>query len=290
MPELPEVEVTRRGIAPGLIGKRIDAVCVRNASLRWPVSETLCTNLTGLYVKTVERRGKFILIECHAPDEASNNHPGRPGGTVLVHLGMTGTLRLMSVATPPEAHDHVDLVLGERVLRYRDARRFGAILWHGEAEGPILNSRHFARLGVEPFSPDFLDEAGAALLFRKSRGKALAVKQFLLAGEAVVGVGNIYASESLFRARIDPRTAAGRIAFKRYASLADAIRVTLKAAIEKGGSTLRDFVGGDGVPGHFQQDYFVYGRAGLACRVCGTSVRLIRQGQRSTFFCARCQH
>ena len=290
MPELPEVEVTRRGIAPGLVGRRIDAVCVRNASLRWPVPDALSANLTGLHVKTVERRGKFILIECHAPDEAGDVHdPKRRGGTVLVHLGMTGTLRLMSATTPPEAHDHVDLVLGDRVLRYRDARRFGAVLWHGEAEGPILHSRHFARLGVEPFSPDFLDEAGAELLFRKSRGKTLAVKQFLLAGEAVVGVGNIYASESLFHARIDPRTAAGRIAFKRYASLADAIRVTLDAAIAKGGSTLRDFVGGDGAPGYFQQDYFVYGRAGQACRVCGTPVRLIRQGQRSTFFCGRCQ-
>ena len=290
MPELPEVEVTRRGIAPGLLGRRIDAVCVRNGLLRWPVPEALPTNLAGLHVKTVERRGKFILIECEAPIEAGANDPKRRGGTVLVHLGMTGTLRLMPVATPPEAHDHVDFVLGDRVLRYRDARRFGAVLWHGEGDGPILQSRHFARLGVEPFSPAFLDDAGAELLFRKSRGKTLAVKQFLLAGEAVVGVGNIYASESLFRARIDPCTAAGRIAFKRYVRLADAIRVTLSAAIEKGGSTLRDFVGGDGAPGYFQQDYFVYGRVGQACRVCGTPVRLVRQGQRSTFFCARCQH
>ena len=289
MPELPEVEVTRRGIAPGIAGRRIDAVAVRHAGLRSAVPANLAESLTGLQIETVDRRGQFILIRCVAPDGNAIAHTVPRGGTLLVHLGMTGTLRVMAADTPLRAHDHIDLILGDRILRFNDPRRFGLVLWHGDDQGPVLDSRHFRKLGVEPFSAAFDAARGGRLLFRLSRGRVVAIKQFLLAGEAVVGVGNIYASESLFRARIHPRTAAGRISLERYERLADAIRETLAAAIAKGGSTLRDFVGADGAAGYFQQDYFVYDRAGRPCRVCTTPIRAIRQGQRSSFYCPRCQ-
>ena len=284
MPELPEVEVTRRGIEPGVVGRTIDAVVVRQGDLRRPVPPMLAALLVGLTVVTVRRRGKFILIDCSEPATTSR------AGTLLIHLGMTGTLRVMPLGTPVRTHDHVDLVLGDRVLRFNDPRRFGLVLWHPSADGPVLDSPPFRKLGIEPFSDGFDAGRGGHLLHRLSRGRSLAVKPFLLAGEAVVGVGNIYASESLFRARIHPRTAAGRISLVRYVTLAAAIRDTLAAAIEKGGSTLRDFVGADGASGYFQLDYFVYDRTGEPCRVCGTPIRAIRQGQRSTFYCPTCQH
>ncbi len=284
MPELPEVEVTRRGIEPGVVGRRIDAVVVRHAELRRAVPATLGDVVTGTLIETVRRRGKFILVDCRAQDSTS------VVGTLLIHLGMTGTLRVMPADTPVRAHDHVDFVLGDRVLRFNDPRRFGLVLWHAEDDGPVLDSATFSKLGVEPFSDAFDVERGGHLLHRLSRGRSVAIKPFLLAGEAVVGVGNIYASETLFRARIHPRVAAGRVSLARYVLLADAIRVVLAAAIAKGGSTLRDFVGADGASGYFQQDYFVYDREGLPCRVCSTTIRSIRQGQRSTFYCPRCQH
>jgi formamidopyrimidine-DNA glycosylase len=284
MPELPEVEVTRRGIEPGIVGRRIDAVVVRQASLRRLVPDALGETLTGLVIETVRRRGKFILIGCVRAGTRSG------GGTLLVHLGMTGTLRVVPIDTPVRPHDHVDIVVGDRVLRFNDPRRFGLVVWHPDEHGPVLDSAHFSRLGVEPLSDDFDATRGGLLLHRSSRGRSVAVKPFLLAGETVVGVGNIYASESLFRARIHPATAAGRISLARYVVLAEAIRATLSAAIAKGGSTLRDFVGADGASGYFQLDYFVYDRAGLPCRVCGTPIRMIRQGQRSTFYCPHCQH
>ena len=287
MPELPEVEVTVRGIEPGIVGRRIDAVVVRHAGLRRAVPDGLADTLRGAIVETVSRRGKFILIRCRASDDGAA--PSSSSGTLLVHLGMTGTLRVVPRDKPVRPHDHVDLVMGDRVLRFNDARRFGLVLWHADAEGPVLDSEHFRRLGVEPFSPAFDAPAGGLLLHRLSRGRSVAIKQFLLAGEAVVGVGNIYASESLFRARIDPRTAAGRVARLRYARLADAIRDVLTDAIAEGGSTLRDFVGADGASGYFQKQTFVYDREGLPCRVCTTPIRRIVQGQRSTFFCPRCQ-
>ena len=284
MPELPEVEVTRRGIEPGVVGRRIDAVIVRHAGLRRAIPAEFGEAMTGTLIETVRRRGKFILVDCRAPDGPTLV------GTLLIHLGMTGTLRVMPVDTPVRVHDHIDFVLGDRVLRFNDPRRFGLVLWHGVDDGPVLDSAPFRKLGVEPFSEAFDAERGGPHLHRHSRGRSLAVKPFLLAGKAVVGVGNIYASESLFRARIHPRTAAGRISLARYVLLADAIRVVLAAAIAKGGSTLRDFVGADGASGYFQQDYFVYDREGLPCRVCATPIRAIRQGQRSTFYCPRCQH
>ena len=289
MPELPEVEVTRRGITPAIAGRCIDAVAIRHTGLRSAVPANLAASLAGLQIETVDRRGKFILIHCVEPEGMARSQTAARGGTLLVHLGMTGTLRVMAADTPLRAHDHIDLILGDRVLRFNDPRRFGLVLWHGDDEGPVLDSRHFRRLGVEPFSEAFDPARGGRLLFRLSRNRVVSVKQYLLAGEAVVGVGNIYASESLFRARIHPRTAAGRISLERYERLADAIRETLAAAIAKGGSTLRDFVGADGAAGYFQQDYFVYDREGRPCRVCATPIRMMRQGQRSSFYCLRCQ-
>lgn len=290
MPELPEVEVTVRGIAPGVTGRRIGAVVVRHAGLRRAVPASLDAMLRGLTVETVSRRGKFILIRCVAEARGARASTEGRDGTLLVHLGMTGTLRVLPAGTPAKLHDHVDIEIGDRILRFNDPRRFGLVVWHPDAAGAVLDSAHFGKLGVEPFSPAFDVAHGGAHLHRCSRGRKVAIKQFLLGGQAVVGVGNIYASESLFRARIHPRTAAGRIALARYVALADAIRSTLATAIDAGGSTLRDFVGADGAAGYFQQQLFVYDREGLPCRACTTPIRMIRQGQRSTFYCPRCQH
>ena len=293
MPELPEVEVTRLGIRPHIQGRRVDEVRVRNSALRWPVPASLGADLIGGFVETVERRGKFILIgvaDRVYGTQGSGTVPqeSAPRGTLLVHLGMTGTLQIVRAGVAAKLHDHVDVLLGDVLLRYNDPRRFGAVLWHAAKEGAIASNRHLQALGVEPLSRAF-EEEGGLLLFKRTRGRSAAVKQVLLAGAVVVGVGNIYASESLFRAGIDPATPAGRIGLVRYRRLATAIRETLAEAIRKGGSTLRDFVGSDGAPGYFQLDYFVYGRAGAPCRVCGTLIRAIRQGQRSTFYCPRCQ-
>jgi formamidopyrimidine-DNA glycosylase len=248
---------------------------VRTERLRWPVPQALPALLGQRVIERVGRRGKYLLLECDA-------------GWVIVHLGMTGTLRVLP-ATPPPAlpgkHDHIDWVFDDWVLRFRDPRRFGAVLWHPRASGEVCQHALLAKLGVEPFSDAFT----GALLFARTRGRSVAVKQILLAGEIVVGVGNIYASESLFRAGIRPTTAAGRISLARYERLAQEIRATLAAAIEAGGSTLRDFVGGTGESGYFQLDYFAYDRAGLPCRICATPIRQIVQGQRSTYFCPSCQ-
>ena len=275
MPELPEVEVTRRGIEPFVAGRRVERVDIRTPALRWPIPPHLAKTLTALKIDRVERRGKYLLFET-------------ADGWLIVHLGMTGTLRVLrNVPRPPDAakHDHVDLIFDEFILRFRDPRRFGAVLWHARKEGDVLDHPLLAGLGVEPFTPAF----SGALMFRQTRGRKVAVKQALLAGTIVVGVGNIYASECLFRAGIRPTIAAGRISLVRYDLLADAVRTILAAAIEKGGSTLRDFVGSDGAEGYFQLDYFVYDRAGLPCHVCGTAIKQIVQGQRSTHYCPHCQ-
>jgi formamidopyrimidine-DNA glycosylase len=275
MPELPEVEVTRRGIEPYVAGRRVEHVDVRTPALRWPIPKHLAKTLGHLKIEKVERRGKYLLFETAE-------------GWLIVHLGMTGTLRVLrNVPRPPDAakHDHVDLVFDEFILRFRDPRRFGAILWHPREDGDVLAHPLLASLGVEPFSPEF----SGALLFRETRGRKVSVKQALLAGGIVVGVGNIYASESLFRAGIRPTTAAGKVSLPRYERLADAVRATLADAIDRGGSTLRDFVGSNGESGYFQLDCFVYDRAGEPCRVCGTPIRQIVQGQRSTYFCPTCQ-
>ena len=275
MPELPEVEVTRRGIEPFVTGRRVERVDVRTPALRWPIPPHLAKTMKALKIEKIERRGKYLLFETSE-------------GWLIVHLGMTGTLRVLrNVPRPPDAakHDHIDLIFDDFILRFRDPRRFGAVLWQSRADGDVLDHPLLAGLGVEPFTAEF----SGALMYRQTRGRKVSVKQALLAGTMVVGVGNIYASESLFRAGIRPTVAAGRISLVRYDLLADAVRTTLAAAIEKGGSTLRDFVGSNGESGYFQLDYFVYDRAGLPCHVCGTAIKQIVQGQRSTYFCPRCQ-
>lgn len=272
MPELPEVEVTRRGVAPHLEGRAVTGVVLRHSGLRWPFPDQLAGRLCGHTIRFTGRRGKYLLI-------------GFDHGTLIVHLGMSGHLRVLPAGTPPQKHDHFDLEVGGQVLRMTDPRRFGAVLWHAAEDGDIAGHMLLRGLGVEPLEDAF----SASVLYRTTRNRTAPIKQVLLAGDIVVGVGNIYASESLFKAGINPKTPAYRIGLARYEKLAHAIRETLAAAIEQGGSTLRDFMAADGQPGYFQQSYFVYDRAGEACRICGAPVRQLRQGQRSTFYCVNCQ-
>ena len=272
MPELPEVEVTRRGVAPHLEGQTVTAVVLRHTGLRWPFPVDLAAQLAGKVVRRAGRRGKYLLLEF--------DH-----GTLLLHLGMSGHLRILPNPTAPEKHDHFDLVVGTQLMRLTDPRRFGAVLWHAAHEGDVAGHLLLRGLGVEPLEPLF----SADLLYRESRNRSAPIKQVLLAGDIVVGVGNIYASESLFRAGINPKTPARRISLARYEKLATAIRDILAAAILQGGSTLRDFVGANGQAGYFQQSYFVYDRGGEPCRNCTGTIRQIRQGQRSTFYCVNCQ-
>lgn len=270
MPELPEVETTLRGIAPHVLGQQIRAVVVRNAKLRWPVPQALPQELPGRRVERIERRGKYLLL--FAGDAC-----------LLVHLGMSGSLRICLAHEPILKHDHIDIDLGnDRTLRYSDPRRFGCMLWlKGDPFGhPLLQT-----LGPEPLSEEFT----GATLFQGSRGRKVPVKSFIMDSHVVVGVGNIYANEALFMAGIRPDRAAGRIAAARYDRLAVCIREILGRAIAMGGTTLRDFVGGDGKPGYFKQSLHVYGRGGQACDHCDTALTEIRIGQRSTVFCALCQ-
>ena len=271
MPELPEVETTRRGIAPDLEGRRIVGLKVRQPRLRWPVPVARLRNeLVGQVVDVIERRAKYLLLRT-------------ANGTVLLHLGMSGSLRLLPTGSPPGPHDHVDLMLDDgHCLRLRDPRRFGALLW--TRRNPLRH--HLLRdLGPEPFDATF----DGAYLHARARGRRVAVKPFLMDGRIVVGVGNIYASEALFRAGIDPRRAAGRVSGERYERLVVAIRNVLTEAIEAGGTTLRDFTDGHGEAGWFHIKLAVYGRDGQPCLGCGTVIRVIRLGQRSTFFCTTCQ-
>lgn len=272
MPELPEVEVTRRGVAPHVEGQIVSGVELRHTGLRWPFPPALSGILAGRTVRGTGRRGKYLLILF--------DH-----GTLIIHLGMSGHLRVLPLDTPVKKHDHFDLVLRNQVLRLSDPRRFGAVLWHAAEDGAVENHLLLRTLGVEPLEDAFT----AQWLYRQTRGRTSAIKQVLLAGDIVVGVGNIYASESLFQARINPRTPAHRIGLARYERLAQAIREILAAAIEQGGSTLKDFVGVNGQSGYFQQNYFVYARTGQPCRICNAPVRQIVQGQRSTFYCPNCQ-
>jgi formamidopyrimidine-DNA glycosylase len=272
MPELPEVEVTRRGVAPYLEGQAVQAIVTRHSGLRWPFPQDLAMQLSGRTIRSTARRGKYLLIQF--------DH-----GTLILHLGMSGHLRILPVATPAQKHDHFDMVLEGQLLRLTDPRRFGAVLWHASGHGPLENHPLLRTLGVEPFG----DEFSAELLYRATRKRKSAIKQVLLMGDIVVGVGNIYASESLFEAGIHPSTPANRISKARYERLVLAIRRILAAAIEKGGSSLRDFIGADGQSGYFQQHYFVYDRVGLPCRTCNAFIRQMRHGQRSTFYCVNCQ-
>jgi formamidopyrimidine-DNA glycosylase len=268
MPELPEVEVTRRGLAPHLIGQVISAVAVREPRLRWRIPRAV-HGLAGRTVRSLRRRGKYLLLDCG-------------DGHLILHLGMSGSLRLVPPGTPAGKHDHFDLVLGERCLRLRDPRRFGAVLW---TDKDVDAHPLIAHLGVEPLSAAL----NGIRLHRLCRGLRLSAKQFLMDAKRIVGVGNIYASESLFRARIDPRKRAGRISVAESQKLASAIKATLRTAIKAGGSSLRDFVGSDGASGYFQNRTMVYDRAGMPCRRCRTPIRRIVQGARATYFCPSCQ-
>jgi formamidopyrimidine-DNA glycosylase len=268
MPELPEVETTRRGIAPYVERQKVTAVRLYDRRLRWPVPEDLAKRLVGRVVDRIERRSKYLLFRMGAD-------------TLLVHLGMTGSLRVYKDAPARRAHDHVDLEFGNGVvLRYHDPRRFGAVLWSPRKAHALL-----ARLGPEPLGDDFDPDH----LFRATRKRKAAIKLALMDSRVVVGVGNIYANEALFRAGIRPTRASNRVSALRLRRLRDAVRSTLEEAIAKGGSTLRDYVDGDGTPGSFQLHYFVYGREGRPCRVCGTPIRSVRLGGRATTFCPRCQ-
>ncbi|MDO8351381.1 MAG: bifunctional DNA-formamidopyrimidine glycosylase/DNA-(apurinic or apyrimidinic site) lyase [Gallionella sp.] len=313
MPELPEVETTRRGLAAHLEGATVTGVVIRNARLRWPIPENLPELLSGQAVISLKRRAKYLLLDC-----------GR--GTLILHLGMSGSLRILPLATPPvpagsqgsspknivapsascferggmpgvspqlrcdppAIHDHFDLLLDNgKLMRLRDPRRFGAVLWH---EGDVHAHPLLARLGPEPLE-DYpgKNSFDARYLYQATRGRNVAIKALIMNNHIVVGVGNIYACEALFSAGISPLLKAGKLSLARCDKLVTAIRTTLSAAILAGGSTLRDFVNASGNPGYFQQQHWVYARAGEPCRCCGAPIRQIKQGQRSSFYCENCQ-
>jgi formamidopyrimidine-DNA glycosylase len=281
MPELPEVEVTRLSFASRIAGARILSAAL-GKPLRWPLGADPGA-LAGLWVQEVRRRGKYLLIDLAEGPQAD---AARPAGLLLVHLGMSGSLAFAPAHLQglPGAHDHFDLLTSRGLLRLHDPRRFGAVVWATSEQDPVAQ-KLLGGLGVEPLGPDFEPRAfHAALKQRRS-----AIKQVLLAGDVVVGVGNIYASEALFAAGIRPTVRACNISYPRALRLWQAIRDVLANALQQGGSTLRDFVSAEGQSGYFQLQAMVYDRAGQPCRVCATPLRSLRQGQRSTFFCPVCQ-
>lgn len=274
MPELPEVEVCRRGLLPALENQVIAGAEVRFPRLRRAFPEDLAQTLIGRRIAGIERRGKYLLFDCRTPGDA---------GWLLVHLGMSGNLRFVTGDAAPGRHDHFDLSTATRTLRFSDPRRFGLITWHGDpdpATHPLL-----AHLGIEPLTEDFTAE----WLYAATRRRAAPIKNVLMDAHMVVGIGNIYAAESLFRAGISPLRPAGAIALARYRRLVPAIRETLEDAIAAGGSSIRDYIHSDGGAGCFQVECAVYNRTGQACRRCGGLIKQIRQGGRSTFYCPRCQ-
>ncbi len=269
MPELPEVETSRRGIEPWIAGRTISGVVIRERRLRWPVPRGIESKLKGRSIDAVGRRAKYLLI---TTDD----------GTAIMHLGMTGRVFIVDQGTAAGVHDHIDIELDSgKALRFRDPRRFGSFFW---SKDPLAHPL-LAGLGPEPLGAEF----DGAHLYEKSRGRKVSVKQFIMNAQIVVGVGNIYASESLFLAGIHPKRAAGRIARQRYEVLAESIRDVLDRSIRAGGTTLRDFYGGDGEPGYFAQELEVYDRGGEHCRRCNTIIRSVVQGQRSTYYCVGCQ-
>ena len=270
MPELPEVETTRRGVEPHVVGRTIERLTVYDPRLRWPVPPDLAKLAKGRRIDQVDRRSKYLLFRLGSD-------------TLLVHLGMTGSLRVYRKPPARRTHDHVDLVLDDgTLLRYHDPRRFGAMLWLTDpaSDHPLL-----ARLGPEPFDPSF----DGAYLWKALRTRKAAMKLVLMDNSVVVGLGNIYANEALFRAGIRPTTPARKVSRPRIARLVDEVRAVLSEAIAKGGSTLRDYVDARGEPGYFQFAYFVYGREGEPCRVCKTPIRMRRLGARASFYCPGCQ-
>ena len=270
MPELPEVETTRAGIAPHILNRQVESVVVRQPKLRWQVPSELKSKLEGDRVKEVSRRGKYLLLRTDR-------------GTVIIHLGMSGSLRILKSVEAAGKHDHVDIVFeGSVILRYTDPRRFGCVLW---TEDQPLAHQLLSSLGPEPLSDQFDQQ----YMFAKSRSRSVPIKSFIMDSKVVVGVGNIYANEALFHAGIRPLQPAGKVSQVRYAKLTDAIKAVLQEAITQGGTTLRDFVGGDGKPGYFAQQLDVYGRAGQACKRCGRTLKEVRLAQRATVYCTGCQ-
>nr|VFJ61415.1 MAG: DNA-(apurinic or apyrimidinic site) lyase [Candidatus Kentron sp. DK] len=296
MPELPEVETTRRGLIGPLRGNRIETIIVRIPRLRWPVPEEITRELPGQTIQGISRRGKYLLFHTMA-------------GTMILHLGMSGSLRIIPASIPPEKHDHADFILEkihegplcreQSCLRFRDPRRFGAILWTDAAVSPLTHPL-LAKLGPEPVEDGVCENGPSGnesverrfsgdWLFRVSRNRRTPVKCLLLDGAVLAGIGNIYANEALFRAGVLPDRSAGELSLREYGTLARAIRETLTDAIASGGTTLRDFFQSDGKPGYFQQKLLVYGRAGRPCPRCGRPIEQVRIGQRSSFFCRGCQ-
>lgn len=270
MPELPEVETTRRGIEPHIQHAKVSCVVLRRDNLRWPITPSLASELPGSIIENVARRGKYLLLATRR-------------GTVIIHLGMSGSLRIVDRLREPQKHDHVDILFANRkILRYTDPRRFGCVLWE---TGLIELHPLLAALGPEPLSDDFDSD----YLFRKSRARSAPIKNFIMDSATVVGVGNIYANESLYLAGINPKRSAGKISRARLDKLVFCIRQVLSNAIEVGGTTLRDFTNSDGEPGYFAQSLHVYGRKGQACGKCNSVLKEIRQGQRSTVYCPKCQ-
>lgn len=270
MPELPEVETSRRGIDPHICGRTVTETLVRQGKLRWPVSQQITSELAGQTILSTDRRGKYLLLHTAS-------------GCLIIHLGMSGSVRIVDHSQPAGKHDHVDIVFtGDVILRYHDPRRFGCMLWspHPVAQHPLLRD-----LGPEPLSDGF----SVDYLFQRSRGRKTPVKSLIMDSHVVVGVGNIYANEALFMAGIRPQAEAGSLSRARLQRLVASIKEVIAHAITVGGTTLRDFVGGDGKPGYFQQSLRVYGRGGQACKNCGSVLQEIRQTQRSSVYCARCQ-
>lgn len=274
MPELPEVETTRRGLAPHLEGRRIASVTLRRPDLRWPIPREISDLLPTSTITSVRRRAKYLLMDTEI-------------GTAIWHLGMSGSMRVLPVDTPVRAHDHVDLTIegkgrtGPRVLRFNDPRRFGCLLWQPPGETHEL----LRDLGPEPLSDDFDGD----YLFQRSRGRNVAVKAFLMDQKVVVGVGNIYVAEALFAAGVSPMRAAGKVSRERYADIAREVRAILDYAIRRGGTTLRDFISPDGAPGYFEQELSVYGRGGAPCPRCGRALKQSMLAQRATTWCGHCQ-
>lgn len=270
MPELPEVETSRRGIEPHILGKTINAITIRQKKLRWPIPVSLKKNLRGEKILSVKRRGKYLLLETDK-------------GTLIIHLGMSGSLHIVSKDTAAEKHDHFDIEFSNgEILRLRDPRRFGAVLW---SKTDPLKHKLLKNLGPEPLTEEFT----ADYLYRLSRKRKIAIKSFIMNSHIVVGVGNIYANEALFMAGINPKRLASRISLTRYQLLVSAIKSILHQAIKQGGTTLRDFTKQDGKPGYFQQKLNIYGQTGQPCPNCKRPIKQIRQQQRSSYYCSHCQ-
>jgi len=270
MPELPEVETTRLGISPHIEKQTVKSVVIRNGKLRWPVPLSIKKKLPDQKLLSVSRRGKYLILDFG-------------NGCLLMHLGMSGSLQIVDPKTELRKHDHVDIIFkNNQCLRYHDPRRFGSILWTTK---PPLEHKLLKDLGPEPLDKVF----SAQHLWNRSRKRRVTIKQFIMDSHNVVGVGNIYASESLFRAGIHPRRAAGKVSLKQYKLLVKTIKTVIKAAIKQGGTTLRDFTGGDGKPGYFQQRLNVYGRKGEPCQQCDKPISHCVIGQRATYYCTACQ-